>query len=241
MLAAPTAVAEVIEEATGVELVEDLTIGVLVEMAAGAEGSHHRPERAFVRDASRANFEQDRHVASVAEQLAHKPVSQKVAVVFAVRCTALDEFDNEERVLVCAEQIPGMQVALTPGLVGALDELPVVEARAEAGRDGLRVPGALVATEAVVGEAQGFREHPALAVVLGEEGFDAFLAIAAGILDFRFELVEGDDGQDGMAKLGVLVSVDAPKASRVRRRGVRNSLNRAAVEVENRYLVTARK
>ena len=37
--------------------------------------------------------------------------------------------------------------------------------------------------ETVIGEAQGLGEHPAFAVVLGEEGFDAFLAVAASIVD----------------------------------------------------------
>ena len=75
-------------------------------------------------------------------------------------------------------------------------------------------------TEAVVGEAQGLGEHPAFAVVLGEEGFDALFAVATGILDLRLEVVEGDKGEDRVTKLRVPVLVDAPKALRVFAPGV---------------------
>jgi hypothetical protein len=61
-----------------------------------------------------------------------------------------------------------MQVALSPGFLGALRELPVVEARAEAAGDGLRVLGALIVAKSIVGKAQGLGEHPKGAV----PGFD---------------------------------------------------------------------
>ena len=118
---------------------------------------------------------------------------------------ALHQFGEEQGVVVGAEEVAGVQVAFAPGLVRAPGKLPVVEAGAEAAGDGLRVLGALVVTEAVVGEAQGLREHPAFAVVLGEEVFDALLAVTAGGFDLRFEVVEGDEGQDGVAEFGVFV------------------------------------
>ena len=86
-----------------------------------------------------------------------------------------------------------MEVAFAPGFFGGLDELPVVEAGAEAAGDGLELLGAVVVAEAIVGEAQSFREHPAFAVVLGEEGFDALVAVAGGN-DLVFEVLEGDLG-----------------------------------------------
>ena len=125
---------------------------------------------------------------------------------------ALDHFGEEQGVVVGAEEVAGVQVAFAPGLVRAPGKLPVVEAGAEAAGDGLRVVGALVVAEAVIGEAQGFREHPAFAVVLGEEVFDALLAVTAGGFDLRFEVVEGDEGQDGVAEFGVFVPIDAPEA-----------------------------
>ena len=128
---------------------------------------------------------------------------------------ALDHFSEEQGVVVSAEEVAGVQVAFAPGLVRTLGKLPVVEAGAEAAGDGLRVVGALVVAEAVIGEAEGFREQPAFAVVLGEEVFDALLAVAAGGLDLRFEVVEGDEGQDGVAELGVLVPIDAPEAANI--------------------------
>ena len=69
--------------------------------------------------------------------------------------------------------------------------------------------GALVVAETVIGETQCLREHPAFAVVLGEEGLDALLAVATSILNLRFQVVKGDERQDGVTELGVLVSVNA--------------------------------
>ena len=62
-----------------------------------------------------------------------------------------------------------MELALAPGIVGAPDELPVVEAWAKSTHDGLRVPGTLAVAEAIISEAKRLRKHPALAVVLGLE------------------------------------------------------------------------
>ena len=109
-----------------------------------------------------------------------------------------------------------MDFALAPGFLGGLRELPVVEARTEAASDGLRVLGALVVAEAVVGKAQGFREHPALAVVLGEERLDGLVAVAAGARIFVFQVGEGYERQDRMAQLRDLVLIDAPKPLGVR-------------------------
>ena len=142
---------------------------------------------------------------------------------------ALDQVDEEQCVLVGAEQVPSVKVAFAPGLLGALDELPVVEARAEATRDGLRMLGALVVAEAIIGEAEALWKHPAFAVILGQEGVDAHLTVAAGGLDLRFEVAEGDEGQDGVAEFRVLVFVDAPESLRIERLqsiGTRNRVDR---------------
>jgi len=104
-----------------------------------------------------------------------------------------------------------MESAFAPGLLGGLCELPVVEAGTEAGSDGLGLIRAHVVTEAVVGEAQGFGEHPALAVILSKEGVDALLPVAAAGADLVFEIVEGDEGQDGVTEFRVFVLVDPPE------------------------------
>ena len=133
-------------------------------------------------------------MAVVAEHLSREPVGKDAEVVFAVCRAALDLPNEEKCVVVSAEEIPGVQVAFPPCFLGALDKLPVVEPRAEAAGDRLRVPGALVMAEALVGEAQGLGEHPAFAVVLGEEGIDALLAVATGISNLRIEVARGDRG-----------------------------------------------
>ena len=79
-----------------------------------------------------------------------------------------------------------MKPALTPRFVRALRELPVVEAGAEAARNGLMVFGAVIVAEAVVGETERFGEQPAFTVVLVEEGFDALLTVSSGGVDFHF-------------------------------------------------------
>jgi len=72
-----------------------------------------------------------------------------------------------------------MEAALAPGFFRSLSELPVVETGAETGGNRLRMFRTLVVAEAVVSEAQGFGEQPALAIVLVQEGLNAFLPIAA--------------------------------------------------------------
>ena len=104
-----------------------------------------------------------------------------------------------------------MKVAIAPGLVRTLDELPVVEGWAEAARDRLGVFGALIVAEVVVRESQGLREHPAFALVLCEEGLDAVRPVAASSLNLRFEVVGRDERQDRLAKFWVFDSIDAPK------------------------------
>ena len=105
-----------------------------------------------------------------------------------------------------------MEVALPPRFLGALRELPIVEARAEAAGNGLVLLGAFIVTEAIVCKAQGLWEHPALAVVLREERLDPLLPVAATGADLLFEVMEGDEGQDRVAQLGVLVLVNPPEA-----------------------------
>jgi hypothetical protein len=112
-------------------------------------------------------------------------------------------------------QVAGVDLALAPGLFRGLGELPVVEAGAEAFGDGLGVLGAVVVAEVVVGQTQGLGEHPALAVVAGEEASDALLDVAAGVADVGLEVGESDLGQDGVAELRVGVLVDAPEAAGV--------------------------
>ena len=185
-------------------------------MAAVAKVGHRRPVAAFVQDLPRSDLDQSRHVAAVSEQIAREPVREVAEVVLSVSHPPLDQIDDAQRIVVFTQQVAGVQVAFAPGFVGALDELPVVEARAETAGDRLGLTGALVVAEAVVGEAQGLREHPALAVVLGEERLDALIAVAAGGLDAGFEIVEGDERQDGVAKLRIQVSVNAPEASDVK-------------------------
>jgi len=101
---------------------------------------------------------------------------------------------QELPVVGLAEQVAGVEVALAPGLFCALGELPVVEARAEAGGDRLVLLGAIIVAEAVVGQTQGLGQEPAFAVVLLEEGLDAGIAVAAGGFDLLLEVVEGDQG-----------------------------------------------
>ena len=85
----------------------------------------------------------------------------------------------------------GVAATFFPGLRYVLVELPGQEAVAELGGDGLRLAGAVVVAEAVIGQAQGFRQHPTLAVVLGQEHFEAH----------RLQVVEGHLGQNGVAQL----------------------------------------
>ncbi|MCY1551585.1 hypothetical protein D9M68_879270 [compost metagenome] len=61
--------------------------------------------------------------------------------------------------------------------------------------------------QAVVGKAQLFGKHPALAVVLGEKGIEAFF----------LKVVEGDHRQDGVAQLRGFVLIDAPEPLLVER------------------------
>ena len=79
-----------------------------------------------------------------------------------------------------AKQVAGVEVAFAPRFICALGELPVTEAGTEAACDGLRFVSALIVAEAVVGEAERLREHPAFTVVLGEKGFDAFFTVTVG-------------------------------------------------------------
>ena len=114
------------------------------------------------------------------------------------------------------EEISGVEVALAPRLLCGLGELPVVEAGAEAARDGLVFLRAIVVAETEVGEAQSIGEEPAFVGVLGKEGFDAAIAITAAVPNFLLEVVEGDEREDSIAKLRILVLVDAPETLGIR-------------------------
>jgi len=105
-----------------------------------------------------------------------------------------------------------VKMTFTPGFVRGLGKLPVEETGAEAGGDGLRVFCPVVMAEAIVAQAEGFGEHPSLAVVLVEEQLDSFLAVAAAGADLLLKVMEGNEGQDCMAQFGILVFVDTPEA-----------------------------
>src|SRR5687768_11032730 len=98
-----------------------------------------------------------------------------------------------------------MTGTLLPGFLDALLELPGQEARPESGRHRLMLLRAVVVTEAVVGEAKCFRDHPAFAIVL----------VQKGIKTEALEVLEGDLRKDGIAEFGIFVLVDAPEALRV--------------------------
>jgi len=85
-------------------------------------------------------------------------------------------------------------MALTPGFLGVLGELPIVEAGAEAGGNRLLLLRPFVVAEAVVGKSKGFREQPAFAIVLVQEGLDAFFPVAAAGADLFFKIVKGNEG-----------------------------------------------
>ena len=103
-------------------------------------------------------------------------------------------------------------MAFAPGFLPALDELPVVEARAEAARDGLWVLGSFVFSKAVISEAQRFREHPTFAAVLVDEGFNSLFLDAIRSSNLRFEIVEGDKCKYGVPKFRISVFVNSPEA-----------------------------
>lgn len=102
------------------------------------------------------------------------------------------ELPQELLVAGFAEEVAGVEMAFAPGLFGGLGQLPVVEAGTEALADGLGVLGAFVVSEPVVGESEGLRQHPALAIVLAAKGVDAGLRIPAAGVDSCLQIVEGD-------------------------------------------------
>ena len=110
-----------------------------------------------------------------------------------------------------------MEVGFGPGFSCGLDELPVVEAGTEFARGGLVLSRAVVLAEVVVGEAEGFGEEPAFALVLAHEGRDAGFVVAVGGFDVSLEIGESDLTQDSLPQLGGLVFVDPPEASGVSR------------------------
>ncbi len=62
-----------------------------------------------------------------------------------------------------------MEVAFPPGFFRTLGELPVVEPGAEAACHRLMFFCPIIVTQTVVGQPQGFGEHPPFAVVLVQE------------------------------------------------------------------------
>ena len=76
----------------------------------------------------------------------------------------------------------------------------------------------------VVREPQRLGEHPAFAVVLGEEGIESE----------ALQLVKGDEGEDGVAQLRLLVLVDAPEAF-----GIKGARERLVADLVNRVVAVA--
>lgn len=105
-----------------------------------------------------------------------------------------------------------MALTFGPGLFDTLRKLPRQETVAHFFSHGLRVLGAVVVTEAEVGQPQGLREHPAFAIVLGAEVGDALLRVAAPVLDGGLEVRKRGQRQDGVPQFRRLVFVNAPEA-----------------------------
>ncbi len=105
-----------------------------------------------------------------------------------------------------------MEVAFLPALFGALGELPVEKAGPKSAGHGLVLLGAFVVAEAVVGEAEGVWDEPAFAVVLGQPGGQALVAVAAAGLNVLLQVVECHKGENGLAEFRVFVFVHAPEA-----------------------------
>ena len=101
-----------------------------------------------------------------------------------------------------------MALAFLPGLGGVLFELPIKEAGAESGCDGLGLLGAVVVAEVVVGESEGLGEHPSVGGVdVGDVGgllgvggagedLDGPLFVAVAGVDEGLEVAEGHLGED---------------------------------------------
>lgn len=105
-----------------------------------------------------------------------------------------------------------MEVAFAPGFLRGLGQLPVAEAGAKAGGYGLGMLRPVVVAEAVVGKSKGFREQPAFAIVLIQEGFDTLLPVTTAGANLVFKVMEGDEGQNCVAELWRFVLVNAPEA-----------------------------
>ena len=118
-----------------------------------------------------------------------------------------------EQVLVArlAEQIAGVQVALAPGFLCRLGQLPVVEAGAQAAGDRLMLQCPLIVPEAIVSQTHGFRKEPTVSVVLGQEGLDSSFAIATMLKDLFFQVVESNQSKNCQAQFRRFCLVDTPE------------------------------
>ena len=76
----------------------------------------------------------------------------------------------------------------------------------------------VVVADTIVGQQQGVRQHPSLAVILIQERVYALLAVAAAANPL-LEVRERHERQDGVAQLGLLVLIHAPEATWVPIRG----------------------
>jgi hypothetical protein len=112
-----------------------------------------------------------------------------------------------------------MAFALGVTLLHALCELPVVEPWTQFLPDGLRFLRAFVVAEVEIGKAQGFGQHPAVAVVYGTVHRNCGLAVAVVTVDQGFESVEGSECQDGGSEFGGMPLIDTPEAFTVRGAG----------------------
>ena len=83
-----------------------------------------------------------------------------------------------------------MEFAFTPGFLGRLGKLPVIEPWPEPGRHQMGLLGPIIVTKPVIGQPQGLWQHPAFAIVLTEKGLDPFITIPAASRSFLLEVVE---------------------------------------------------
>ena len=115
-------------------------------------------------------------------------------------------------VLLTTEQVTGVEVALPQRLVRHLGKLPVMEPGAQSAGDTLVAQCTIIVAQTVVGKAQGLREQPALASVLGEEFADPIITVAGRFVNLGFQVSKRNEREDGVAKFGIQLPVQTPEA-----------------------------
>ena len=162
------------------------------------------------------DFDQGGDVSALTEQPAYVRMSERSEAVLARHGATFNRRCEQAGEASGAEQVTSVEVALAARFVYLLCELPVVESRTEATCNGLGMICAIVVAEAVVGETQDLRKHPAFAVVLGKECFDAHFAIL-GSINVRLKVPKRNETQHSVANLGRQVSIYAPKTPSIQR------------------------